>query len=265
MSQLLNHTDRGAGEPALVFVHGLACALEDCDAQVRDLSSRHRCIALDLPGHGASPAGGDLRIERFGECVAHTVGALDAAPLVLIGHSMGCRVVLDAARRLGSDVAGLVLVDGSLRGSGDAEAARAATLATIQAAGFANYVNGLFEAMFTPASSEALRRRVVARALRLQAHAGSELVADLAAWDAARLDQALAAVRAPVLVIQSTGVDAQRKRVPLEPGQSTPWVDRVRAGVGAARVEIVPGVGHFTMHEAAARVTGLVAEFAAGL
>jgi pimeloyl-ACP methyl ester carboxylesterase len=35
--------------------------------------------------------------------------------------------------------------------------------------------------------------------------------------------------------------------------------------VGAARVEIVPGVGHFTMHEAAARVTGLVAEFAAGL
>jgi pimeloyl-ACP methyl ester carboxylesterase len=263
MNGVLNHVDRGAGDPALVFVHGLACALEDWDAQVRALSARHRCIAVDLPGHGASPAGGALRIARFGEQVEKSVRALDAAPAVLIGHSMGCRVVLDAARRLAGDVAALVLVDGSLRGSGDAEAARAATRATIQAAGFANYANGLFDAMFTPHSDEALRRHIVARALRLDADAGTELIADLAAWDAAQMDAALAAVRAPLLLIQSTGVDAQRNRVPLQPGQSTPWVDRVCAGVPGARVEIIPGVGHFTMHDAAERVTGLIAEFAA--
>lgn len=264
MSALLHHTDTGTGSPVLVFVHGLSCALEDWDAQVRALGARHRCIALDLPGHGASPADGALRIERFGEQVADTVRALGAAPVVLIGHSMGCRVVLDAARRLRGEVCALVLVDGSLRGSGDAESARTQTRAAIEAVGFERYLASLFEAMFTPASDAALRRRVVERALRLGADAGIELVADLAAWDAARMDDALAAVRAPLLVIQSTGVDAARNRVPLRPGQSTPWVDRVCAAVPGARVEIVPGVGHFTMHEAAARVTGLIAEFAAG-
>lgn len=83
-------------------------------------------------------------------------------------------------------------------------------------------------------------------------------------WDAAHMDDALGAVRAPLLLIQSTVVDAQHNRVPLQPGQSTPWIDRVRAGVPAARVEIIPGVGYFTMHEAGDRVTGLIAEFAAG-
>ncbi len=264
MSTLLHHEDTGAGAPVLLFVHGLACALEDWREQVRALSPRHRCVAVDLPGHGASPAGEPLAIARFGRCVADTAASLQTGPSVLVGHSMGCRVVLEAARHLGAQVRGLVLVDGSLRGSGDPEAARAATLRQIRDAGFERYATGLFDAMFTAASDPATRRRIVARALRLDRDAGADLVADLAAWDAGSLDGALAGVRSPVLVIQSTGVDAARNRVPLEPGQSTPWVDRVLARYPGTRVEIVPGVGHFTMLEASERVSGLIAEFAAG-
>ena len=44
----------GTDEPTLIFVHGFACTLEDWDAQVRGLSPRFRCAALDLPGHGGS-------------------------------------------------------------------------------------------------------------------------------------------------------------------------------------------------------------------
>ena len=43
----------------------------------------------------------------------------------------------------------------------------------------------------------------------------------------------------------------------------TDRVDPVPERVSGARVEMVPGGGHFTMLEAAARVSGLVAEFAA--
>jgi hypothetical protein len=42
----------GTDEPTLILVHGFACTLEDWDAQVRGLSPRFRCAALDLPGHG---------------------------------------------------------------------------------------------------------------------------------------------------------------------------------------------------------------------
>src|SRR3974390_2525722 len=44
----------GMHSPSLIFVHGFGCALEDWDAQVKALSSKFRCAALDLPGHGAS-------------------------------------------------------------------------------------------------------------------------------------------------------------------------------------------------------------------
>jgi pimeloyl-ACP methyl ester carboxylesterase len=263
VSSLLNHQDSGAGRPVITFVHGLACALEDWQAQVAALAAAHRCISLDLPGHGASPAQGPLAIEDFGQRVADTVRGLDATPTVLVGHSMGCRVVLEAARRLDDGALGVVLVDGSLRGTGDAQAARAETRAAITDAGFEPYVRGLFEAMFTPQADAALRERIVRRALRLDPLAGTGLIADLAAWDAGRMEPVLAATRIPILVIQSTGVDAQRNRVPLQPGQSTPFVDKVLEHRPGTPVELIPGIGHFTMHEAADRVTDLVQAFAA--
>jgi pimeloyl-ACP methyl ester carboxylesterase len=259
---MLSHQDSGAGAPALVFVHGLACALEDWKPQVDVLAASHRCIAVDLPGHGESPANGPLGIDRFGSEVAKSVTALAATPAILIGHSMGCRVVLEAARRLGSDIAGVVLVDGSLRAAGDPETARRETRETIQAAGFSSYVGNLFQVMFTDASDATVREHIVERALRLDPEAGIELIADLSAWDSGRMDSVLDALSVPVLMIQSSGVDENRNRIPLKPGDSTPFVDRVCQRMARVRVEIVPDIGHFTMLEAPQRVTELVAEFA---
>lgn len=265
MADLLNLDDTGTGTPVITFVHGLACALEDWRSQVATLSPGRRCLSVDLPGHGASPAGGPLAIERFGRSVADTVRGVGACPTVLVGHSMGCRVVLEAAQSLGDEVLGVVLVDGSLRGVGDAHTARSQTRAAIEAVGFETYVTGLFDAMFTPASDAALREKIVPRALRLDAAAGTGLIADLAAWDAGRMETVLRATRAPVLVIQSTGVDASGRRVSLEPGQSTAFVDKVLECLPDTRVEVIPGIGHFTMHEAPAQVSGLLAEFVAGV
>ena len=65
----------------------------------------------------------------------------------------------------------------------------------------------------------------------------------------------------PVLVIQSSFLNAERVRVPLEPGQTTPWLDLVRAKVPAAKIEIVSGVGHFPQMEAADTVNTLIEDF----
>ena len=47
------YSDLGAGDEALVFVHGWACDRSVWDEQMRAVGTRH-AIAIDLPGHGAS-------------------------------------------------------------------------------------------------------------------------------------------------------------------------------------------------------------------
>ena len=45
----------------------------------------------------------------------------------------------------------------------------------------------------------------------------------------------------------------------MKPGDTSPWVDYLRSR--GAKVEIVPGVGHFTMLEAPETVNRLIAAF----
>jgi pimeloyl-ACP methyl ester carboxylesterase len=108
----------------------------------------------------------------------------------------------------------------------------------------------------TPASE-----RLVARAVRQSAEIGATLWPRMARWDAATLEAALAAVRAPVLVIQTTTRNAQMQRSPMQPGQTTPWLELLREKVKNVRVEIIPGLGHFPQLEAPERVNRLIEEF----
>ena len=55
----------------------------------------------------------DCSIERHGADVAEVMAALHLPPAILVGHSMGCRVVVEAALQAPSHTAAIVLVDGS--------------------------------------------------------------------------------------------------------------------------------------------------------
>jgi len=53
-------------------------------------SGEYRVVAIDLGGHGASPADAeDWSIESSGRDVAAVAAAVGADRIVLIGHSMG--------------------------------------------------------------------------------------------------------------------------------------------------------------------------------
>jgi pimeloyl-ACP methyl ester carboxylesterase len=102
----------GQGTPALVFVHGWSCDRTYWEGQLHPLSLRFRVVAVDLAGHGESGlARGKWTIRAFGEDVAAVVDKLELGRVILIGHSMGGDVILEAARRLPGRVAGLVWVD----------------------------------------------------------------------------------------------------------------------------------------------------------
>jgi len=106
---------KGSGSPPLVFVHGLACSGDDRRAQVAHFSLRHDVLACDLRGHGQTPGRvQECTIANFGGDVAALVANLEYKGAILIGHSMGCRVVLEAARRDPARIGGLVLLDAGL-------------------------------------------------------------------------------------------------------------------------------------------------------
>jgi pimeloyl-ACP methyl ester carboxylesterase len=75
------------------------------------------------------------------------------------------------------------------------------------------------------------------------------------------LEPALAAVRVPVLVIQTTTRNAQGVRGPLEPGQSSPYLELLKRKLEEVSIEMLPGLGHFPQLEAPDRVNRLIEEF----
>lgn len=103
---------RGAGEPALVLVHGWGNTRAIWGIHPETLSRSHRVIALDLAGHGLSGTNRtDWTMGAFGEDVVAVVDQLGLEEVVLVGFSMGGAVVLEAAERLGDRALGVVFVD----------------------------------------------------------------------------------------------------------------------------------------------------------
>lgn len=106
------YTDQGSGEPALVLVHGWSCDSTYWREQVGRFAAERRVVTVDLAGHGDSGLGRlDYTMEAFGVDVAAVVTALDLPQVILVGHSMGATVVLEAAARLPGRVLGMVAVD----------------------------------------------------------------------------------------------------------------------------------------------------------
>lgn len=249
----------GRGAPPIFFVHGFACSHDDWHFQFEHFSKTHEVVACDLRGHGETPGRPqECSIEHYGGDVAALVNNLELKGVVLVGHSMGCRVVLEAARLVPKRVSALVLVDGSRNASGDAAAAEASARATVQNLGYAAFAEHLFRQMFFKPSAQA--DAIVARAVKSSAEFGPELWPRMTRWDASGMDAAFAALRAPVLAIQSTTRNAQLQRAPLEPGDTSPWLDFLKKFPNV-KTEIVPDTGHFTMLEQPEAVNRLIEEF----
>jgi pimeloyl-ACP methyl ester carboxylesterase len=249
---------QGTGAPALVFVHGFCCTHEDWRAQLDHFKDTHEVIACDLRAHGRTPGRPhECSIEHYGGDVAALVNNLDVARAVLVGHSMGCRVVLEAARLIPDKVAAVVLVDGSRNATSDPAGAEAAARAAIDKLGYAAFAEMLFRQMFFTPSAQA--DAIVARAVKSSTEFGPHLWPRISRWDASSMDTAVNALRAPVLAIQSTTRNAQLQRAPLKRGDTSPWLDYLRSR--GARVEIVPDTGHFTQLEAPETVNRLIAGF----
>jgi pimeloyl-ACP methyl ester carboxylesterase len=101
----------GGAEPVLIFLHYWGGSARTWSEVFNRLSARHRCIALDQRGWGASVVTDErYDLQAMAEDVEVIVKTLGLARYVLVGHSMGGKVAQLVAARQPEGLVGLVLV-----------------------------------------------------------------------------------------------------------------------------------------------------------
>ena len=107
---VVHHTDEGEGTP-LLMVHGNPTWSFLYRGIIARLREQFRCIAIDLPGFGLSPApaGFGFRAAEHAAVVADLIEHLGLEDYVLMGQDWGGPIGLAAAGRAPERVGGLVL------------------------------------------------------------------------------------------------------------------------------------------------------------
>jgi len=87
-----------ANGEAIMLVHGIGVSSRYFMPLAEELMAQYRVIIIDLPGYGETPdPAKTLSIIELAEVVIEV--AKEYAPVALIGHSMGCQVIAQAAHR----------------------------------------------------------------------------------------------------------------------------------------------------------------------
>lgn len=96
---IMHHTRTGRGKP-LLLVHGLGGTRHSWDPILPTLAEAREVIALDLPGHGQTPAEADSgTFDGLAQSLDHWLTAEGHLGIDVVGSSMGARLVLEMARR----------------------------------------------------------------------------------------------------------------------------------------------------------------------
>jgi len=88
--------------PTVVFLHGFMGNSGDWDEIAELLADRFHCLAVDLPGHGATNVDGPdslYRMEATAEALMAWLAAMNIDSAYLVGYSMGGRLALYLASR----------------------------------------------------------------------------------------------------------------------------------------------------------------------
>ena len=95
----MHHVQRGKGSK-LLLVHGLGGSWKSWSTIIDTLSVARTVIAIDLPGHGATPAEPDSgTFMGLADSVERYIRQNDLTGIDMVGSSMGARIVLELARR----------------------------------------------------------------------------------------------------------------------------------------------------------------------
>jgi pimeloyl-ACP methyl ester carboxylesterase len=223
----------GEGSPAVILVHGWSCDRSYWRQQVGALATQRTIVAVDLAGHGESGTNRDQwTIESFGRDIALVADTLGLQEIILVGHSMGGDVILEAALQLAGRVNGLVWVDTYQRLGSPRTMEEVNEIVASFRSDFVAATSGFVPGLFPASADSALVRRVTGDMASAPPHIGI-----------ATMQASLTYGRQVTTPIQALGLPIIAIN-PENPPTDVPSLEQYG-------VTVVPmtGVGHFMMLE----------------
>lgn len=108
-----------SGRPAMLLVPGITSPAVTWDFVASRLADAYEVHVLDVRGRGLSQAGDlDYSLDAMAADVVALVAALGLERPVVLGHSMGARTAIRAARKAPGTFGGLILADPPVSGPG---------------------------------------------------------------------------------------------------------------------------------------------------
>lgn len=227
----IHYAPSGDGDVAVVLVHCWTCNSSFWDHTVPVLSHDYRVVTLDLAGHGESGSERtDYTMLAFGHDVAAVVQSLDLHRVILVGHSMGGAVVLEAARLLGDRVVGIIGIDTLHRLDAPPTTEQIERFMAPMRADFPSFVRRYMSSLFAAGTDSALVARYTDQMSRVSPNVGISAIENVLRQDLRPVAHELSV---PVRLIVS----------PRYPVDAEAW----RSAVADFDFVIMEGVGHFPM------------------
>jgi pimeloyl-ACP methyl ester carboxylesterase len=242
----LYYEESGAGEPAMLLVHGWTCNHTHWAAQVEHFSKTHRVVTVDLRGHGLSDAPQqDYSMEGYADDLAWLCGQLGIEKPVVCGHSMGGIVTLVMTAGYPDIVRAAVLVDSPFPPLKNAPDRLKPLIESLSKPDYMGAATSMVESMFSPLDDVGRKAEIMAGMLATPQHVMVESMRSNAATDGIAVGQR---INQPMLVI-SAGHMAFSDN------------SRLREEFPGVQFAQTFGSGHFNMVEVPEQVNTMIERF----
>ena len=247
-----NHIGRNLRR-VYICVHGWGCAGSDYAPLLSALSNSENkepdtlYVAVDLPGHGKTPRSvlGDPTVTGFAELINQLRQELSPSDfdgqheltIVLVGHSMGCRIVLEAFALQPAHISGIVLLDGSWYGS---EAKDYKISDSVDEDEERQFIVDTLPTMFGPLTPDDFQKRVLQHLRDIELDYANRLSESYIRWDGERMEGILTTIAKGdggggnlprVMVVDATEGRGSKRRT-LQRDEESSWMSFVREKVG---------------------------------
>jgi pimeloyl-ACP methyl ester carboxylesterase len=222
----------GQGKTLLLFIHGWTCRRAYWQPQLKHFAPLWRVAAPDLPGHGDTGSNGrnNWTVAAFGKDIAECARQLEAEKVILIGHSMGGAVALEAARILKATTTAVILVDTFVIDYGGIDTQTAQQIAAPFESDFNAAIAQLVEQTSTDATSDSLKKQLVSDMSSADPSWALPVWHDLLSWNP---QTAFDELTIPVYAINGSLIPESAR------ARCAPYV----------RETIISGAGHFLQME----------------
>lgn len=226
------YSDTGGSGNPLLFLHGTGCDSVDWTSVTEKLPQNQRLITLDFRGHGQSTVPTEpFTLTHLANDVLHLINSIGIDKIILIGHSLGGMVAMEAAKR-SSRVAGLVLLEGwtSLSSAGSA------------------FDSGRFYGTLPETEIKNIQRKASETRSRFKSNVWESFWTSVKEFDAyTYLERACIPICEVFGGMGRNESTEQKLRIPSNPNIQMIWV---------------PNVGHYLPHECPAEVSEICTNFA---